>query len=119
MLAGWRVAISTYRYESQREPRTALRLRIREIAAARGRYGDRKIQVLLKHEGWKVGKKLVYRLYREEGLTLLYKQLRRRRSMVTLFLDARPNMCYHLLPVRRDFFLAFWAIGQGKIGGVL
>jgi hypothetical protein len=41
------------------------------------------------------------------------------RQMVTLFLDARPIMCYHPLPVRRDFFLAFGAIGQGKIGGVL
>jgi len=73
-----RVAISTYRYQSRREPRTALRLRIREIAAARVRYGYRKIRVLLKREGWKVGKKLVYRLYREEGLTLRYKPRRRR-----------------------------------------
>lgn len=62
-----RVAISTYRYQSKREPRIALRLRIREIAAARVRYGYRKIRVLLKREGWKVGKKLVYWLYREEG----------------------------------------------------
>jgi putative transposase len=73
-----RVAISTYRYQSKREPRTALRLRIREIAAARLRYGYRKIRVLLKREGWKVGKKLVYRLYRDEGLTLRYKPRRRR-----------------------------------------
>jgi len=34
--------------------------------------------VLLKREGWNVGKKLVYRLYREEGLTLRYKPRRRR-----------------------------------------
>jgi putative transposase len=73
-----RVAISTYRYRSRQEPRTALRLRIREIAKARVRYGYRKIRVLLKREGWKVGKKLVYRLYREEGLTLRYKPRRRR-----------------------------------------
>ena len=73
-----RVAISRYRYRSMQEPRTALRLRIREIAQARVRYGYRKIRVLLKREGWKVGKKLVYRLYREEGLTLRYKPRRRR-----------------------------------------
>jgi putative transposase len=42
------------------------------------RYGYRKIRVLLKREGWKVGKKLVYRLYREEGLTLRCKPRRRR-----------------------------------------
>jgi putative transposase len=38
--------------------------------------------VLLKREGWNVGKKLVYRLYREEGLMLRY-QLRRRRCAAT------------------------------------
>src|SRR5579863_5125489 len=76
-LPGGASGISTYRYQSKREPRTALRLRIREIAAARIRYGYRKIRVLLKREGWQVGKKLVYRL-REEGLTLRYKPRRRR-----------------------------------------
>src|SRR5712692_9298389 len=60
-----RVPVSTFRYESMQEPRMALRLRIREIAQTRVRYGYRKIRVLLNREGWKVGKKLVYRLYRE------------------------------------------------------
>ena len=32
------------------------------------RYGYRKIRVLLNREGWEVGKYLVYRLYKEEGL---------------------------------------------------
>src|ERR1700731_5444629 len=41
-----------------------------EIAQARVRYGYRKIRVLLNREGWNVGKYLVYRLYKEEGLTL-------------------------------------------------
>jgi len=40
-------AVSTFRYESRQEPRTALRLRIREIAQTRVRYGYRKIRVLL------------------------------------------------------------------------
>jgi putative transposase len=73
-----RIPVSTFRYQSTREPQTALRLRIREIAQARIRYGYRKIRVLLKREGWKVGKKLVYRLYCEEGLALRYKPRRRR-----------------------------------------
>ena len=45
-------------------------MRIREIAQARVRYGYRKIRVLLNREGWKVGKYLVERIYREEGLAL-------------------------------------------------
>ena len=73
-----RIPVSTFRYQSIREPRTALRLRIREIAQARVRHGYRKIRVLLKREGWNVGKKLVYRLYCEEGLALRYKPRRRR-----------------------------------------
>jgi putative transposase len=64
-----RVPVSTFRYESRLEPRTALRLRIREIAQVPGSLWLPKIRVLLNREGWKVGKKLVYRLYREEGLT--------------------------------------------------
>ncbi len=43
-------------------------------------YGHRKIRVLLKREGWNVGKKLVYRLYREEGLTLHYNRRKRRHA---------------------------------------
>jgi putative transposase len=45
-------------------------MRIREIAQARVRYGYRKIRVLLNREGWDVGKYLVYRLCKEEGLML-------------------------------------------------
>jgi putative transposase len=61
---------ATYRYRSCLDPRTELRMRIREIAQSRVRYGYRKIRVLLNREGWDVGKYLVYRLYTEEGLSL-------------------------------------------------
>jgi transposase InsO family protein len=61
-----RIPVSTHQYQSTQEPKTALRLRIREIAQARIRYGYRKIRMLLKREGWNESKKLVYRLYREE-----------------------------------------------------
>lgn len=51
---------------------------MRELASARIRYGYRKIRVLLNREGWKAGKKLVYRLYREEGLGLRRRPKSRR-----------------------------------------
>jgi hypothetical protein len=54
------------------EPTTALRLRIRGIALALIRY------VPEDSGAADVGKTLVYRLYREEGLTLRYKPRRRR-----------------------------------------
>ena len=39
----------------------------RDLAAARVRYGYRRIHVLLRREGWRVNHKRVYRLYRLEG----------------------------------------------------
>jgi len=94
-----RVPLSTHRYRSIREPRTALRLRIREIAQARIRYGYRKIRVLLNREGWKVGKKLVYRLHREEGLTLRQKPRRGQRAATLRrerFQATAPNQAWSL-----------------------
>jgi putative transposase len=86
-----RLAISTFRYHSVREPRTALRMRMREIAQTRVRYGYRKVRVLLNREGWKVGKKLVYRLYREEGLSLRHKPRRKRRASLQRRERCRPT----------------------------
>lgn len=77
-----RLARSTKRYCSRKDTQTALRQRLREIAQARVRYGYRKIRVLLNREGWKVGKKRVYRLYREEGLALRVRPRRRRQVAV-------------------------------------
>ena len=77
-----RCARATYRYQSHRDPRTALRQRMTELARARVRYGYRKIRVLLNRVGWGVGKHLVYRLYREEGLTLRHRPPRRRKAAV-------------------------------------
>ena len=45
-------------------------MRIREIAQTRVSYGYRRIHVMLQREGWKVNHKLVYRLYKLEGLMM-------------------------------------------------
>ena len=50
-----RMSRGTYRYRSHKDPRTELRMRIREIAQARVRYGYRKLLALLNREGWKGG----------------------------------------------------------------
>jgi len=57
-------------------------MRIREIAQTRVRYGYRMIRVLLNREGWQVGKDLVYRLYKEEGLGLRKRPAGKRRAAV-------------------------------------
>jgi putative transposase len=56
------------RYQCRRDPQEALRMRLRELAGSRVRYGYRRLTVLLQREGRKVNAKRVYRLYREEGL---------------------------------------------------
>ena len=58
------------------------RFSVEQIVATRIRYGCRRVHVMLKREGWQVGRSVVYRLYREEGLTLRTKQPRRRKMVV-------------------------------------
>ena len=52
-------------------------LRIRDLAATRTRYGYFRIYILLRREGWFVNHKRVYRLYRQDGLSLRLKRPRR------------------------------------------
>ena len=61
---------STYRYRSVADEQDLLRMRIRDLARARVRYGYRRLHVLLQREGWQVNHKRVYRLYRQEGLMM-------------------------------------------------
>jgi len=65
---------SSYRYRSVAAGQTALRLRLRDLAATRVRYGYRRLHVLLRREGWRVNHKRIYRLYREEGLGIRVKR---------------------------------------------
>lgn len=76
-----RVSRSTVRYRGRRDPQSALRLRLRDLAGARVRWGYRKLHVLLGREGWKVNHKRVYRLYKEEGLELRLKNRKKRASL--------------------------------------
>ena len=68
-------------YRSVRDPRLELRQRMRQIAQIRVRYGYRRVHILLRREGFEVGKKLIYRLYREEQLQLRSKRPKRRKMV--------------------------------------
>ena len=67
-----------YRYRSTRPDDAALRQRLRELAAERRRFGYRRLHLLLKREGVAVNWKKVYRLYREERLTVRKRGGRKR-----------------------------------------
>jgi putative transposase len=63
---------------SEAKDQTALRLRIKDLARARPRFGYLRIWVLLRREGWPVNRKRVRRLYRLDGLQLRMRVRRRK-----------------------------------------
>ena len=65
---------ATCRYQQRRSEDQPLRVRLRELAEERHRFGYRRLQVLLEREGWQVNHKRVYRLYVEEKLSLRRKR---------------------------------------------
>jgi putative transposase len=83
----------TLRYEHHRDPQEALRVRLRELAGSRVRYGYRRLTVLLKREGWEVNAKRIYRLYTEEGLIVRTQKRKERaqRQRIAQGPASRPN----------------------------
>jgi putative transposase len=69
-----RTTRSSVYYRGRKDPLTALRQRMRELAQTRVRFGYRRLRVLLLREGWTVGKERFYRVYTEEGLALRRKR---------------------------------------------
>jgi len=55
-------------------------MRLRELAQARPRFGYRRLHVMLRREGWRINRKRVCRLYRQDGLQLRMR-VRRRKHM--------------------------------------
>lgn len=51
------MSVSDAESEDQR-----LRVRLRELAEARRRFGYRRLQILLQREGWQVNHKRIYRI---------------------------------------------------------
>lgn len=78
-------------YRSVKDPKLALRGRMRELAHTRMRYGYRRIHVLLRREGWKLGMNQAYRLYSQEQLQLRSKLPKRRKMVVTRQAKIRPT----------------------------
>ena len=74
---------ASHRYRARRDPAIALRMRLKELAGSRVRYGYRRLHVLLQREGWHANHKRIYRLYNEEGLSIRTRSPRRRRACRT------------------------------------
>jgi putative transposase len=89
---------SVYYYRSRADPQTELRLRLKDLAAARVRYGYERLHTLLVREGWQINLKRVYRLYHEEGLSLRLKTKKKRISerRVPLSRPTAPDECWSM-----------------------
>ena len=81
------------RYRSRRPPEVALRDRLRGLANERRRFGYRRLFILLRREGEPSGINRIYRLYREEGLTVRKRRSRRRAvgTRAPILVEAKPN----------------------------
>jgi putative transposase len=108
---------SSHRYRSVRKEPVALRMRLRELATARPRFGYRRLWILLRREGWRVNHKKVYRLYREEGLYVRSKRRKKRASHLRV-LPPPPQTINELWTI--DFLADTTAQGRRlRIFGVL
>lgn len=72
------MAPRTFRYASRRPDDTPLRARLRALAAERRRFGYRRLHMLLRREGVALNHKRLFRLYREERLTVRRRGGRKR-----------------------------------------
>ncbi|TAZ64752.1 IS3 family transposase [Rhizobium ruizarguesonis] len=72
----------TVRYETRRDDDHELRERMKALAHERRRFGYRRIHVLLRREGHLVNHKRLFRLYREEKLTVRKRGGRKRAPML-------------------------------------
>jgi putative transposase len=68
----------TYRYASRRPDDAGMRARLRELANERRRFGYRRLHILLRREGVALNHKKLFRLYREERLTVRRRGGRKR-----------------------------------------
>ena len=89
---------SSYYYRKRADPQTELRVRLKDLAGARVRYGYRRLHILLLREGWQINHKRVYRLYKSEGLSLRLKTKKKRTSepRVPQPVATSPNECWSM-----------------------
>jgi putative transposase len=87
---------------TSRPPEAALCGRLRDVANERRRFGYRRLFVLLRREGEPSGINRIYRLYREEGLTVRKRRARRKAvgTRAPILVETRPNARWSLDFVR-------------------
>ncbi|WP_088930276.1 IS3 family transposase [Rhizobium leguminosarum] len=95
----------TIRYQANRPPETELRAKLRDLANERRRFGYRRLFVLLRREGEPSGVNRIYRLYRDEGLSVRKRKARRRAvgTRAPILVEAKANARWSLDFVHDQF----------------
>ncbi len=93
------------RYRSRRLGDVELRSRLRDLANQRRRFGYRRLFILLREQEEPSGVNRIYRLYREEGLTVRKRKARRRAigTRTPILLEAKVNARWSLDFVHDQF----------------
>ena len=88
----------TYRYQSRRPDDAVMRERLKKLANERRRFGYRRLHILLRREGLEVNHKKLFRLYREERLTVRRRGGRKRAigTRAPMTLPQGPNQRWSL-----------------------
>ncbi|NTA19715.1 IS3 family transposase [Agrobacterium tumefaciens] len=95
----------TIRYRSSRPPEVELRTKLRDLANERRRFGYRRLFILLRRDGEASGVNRIYRLYREEGLSVRKRKARRRAvgTRAPILVEAKANARWSLDFVHDQF----------------
>lgn len=88
----------TYRYRSKSDDNGVLRTRLVKLASERRRFGYRRLHLLLRREGFLINHKKLFRIYREERLTVRKRGGRKRAigTRAPLQLPLGPNQRWSL-----------------------
>jgi putative transposase len=86
------------RYRRRRADDAAIRIRLRELALERRRFGYRRLGILLAREGFKMNRKKLLRIYGEEGLKVRRRRGRKRAlgTRAPMTVPQRPNQRWSL-----------------------
>jgi transposase InsO family protein len=93
------------RHRSCRPPEVALRAKLRDLANERRCFGYRRLFILLRRDGEPSGVNRIYRLYREEGLSVRKRKARRRAvgTRAPILVEAKANARWSLDFVHDQF----------------
>ena len=75
---------ATYDYHPAKDKDDVVRLRLREVAEQRRRFGCPRLHVMLKREGLVINHKRTERIYREENLSLRLKKRKKKTAMLRI-----------------------------------